>query len=339
MVIPVKNGIVKFAASLLVVAAFAAVPARAQKIVVPKPKCSIGAVVYNNQAAVVSTSGRCFVPSYKRHKLQKLPSKWSYSWTGYDKSGATFGTGSKGSGKRSSFPLNPARFYTVKVTFTVTTPKTKSHPKASASKTQTITTGGTGLVVPGLGDGPETTPPSVVNGVNPLCPFTDPYVDSHFNGQALCGTAASESCAFVSAPTLSPDGTVQSGQWLCPGGQCVAPPSVARGPYQWFGYNVFFVTAYMCGNGDLVGSYGLATVSLINTDGSSCTLHPDGLGEVPIFRLPPEWGGTLKVTFTEGTFNRKTGRTWPVEYETAQFKLGGTQNGCISPNWKMESIQ
>jgi hypothetical protein len=305
----------------------------------PKPRCTVGAITYNDQTALVSvSSGQCFVPKHKGHKARMLRAKWGYSWVGYDQFGETFGAASHGAGKGLSFKLNPARFYTVKVVFTITTPKTKTHPQVSASRKQTIPTGGVGLVVPGLGDGPGTTPPAVVNGVNPLCPFTDEYVDS-FIPTPQCGTAAPGSCAFVSAPTMSSDGTIQAGRWLCPGGQCAAPPNVARGPYLWFGYDVFFVTAYMCGAGDLVGAFGLTTITLVDADGSSCTLHPNGTGEVPTFRLPPEWGGTVKVTFTEGTFDRSNGKSWPVEYETAQFRLNGSQNGCASPNWKMESIQ
>jgi hypothetical protein len=304
----------------------------------PAPRCTIGTVAYNDQTTVVSATGRCFVPRYKGHKTRKLPGKWSFTWIGYDESGVTFGAKNRGVGKGANVKLNPARFYTVKVTFVVTSPRAGVRPKASASKTQTVTLGGVGLVSAPLGNGPGTSPPPIVNGVNPLCPFHDSYVDREYPG-AQCGTAEPGSCAFVTAPTMSSDGTIRAGRWLCPGGRCAAPPNVARGPYKWFGYNIFFVTGNFCGDRDLYSVVGLTSISLVNSDGSTCTLHPDGEGVVPVFRLPPGWGGAARVTFTGFAMNWKTRKTWLMEYETAQLTLNGSANGCTSPDWQMESIQ
>jgi hypothetical protein len=327
--------------SLCLAAAFAAVRAQAslpKHAAAPKPQCVIGTITYSpNSSLVAVKSGKCYVPAYRGHAAKPLAPNWSYSWTGYDQSGAVVSPNGKGAGKSRSFTFNSGLFYTLKVTFTITSPEAGQRPKASGSKSVTIKVGGLGSTGETLDSGPGTTPPPVINGVNPLCPFTDSYVETFgiTPAGAQCGVVVPGSNAFVTPPTISADGTVEAGRWLSPAGPCAVPPANVRGPFQWFGSSVTSYGVYLCGNGSTGGSMGVSTITLVNADGSSCTLHPGNITSVAVFRLPLDWGGTLKVTFLGVAFD-SNGNRLPGEYETAQFQLTGSQNGCASPLWSIQ---
>jgi hypothetical protein len=269
------------------------------------PKCLIRSINVNARTGRVKAVGGCRIRGYRTH------TRWTYSYTVHDHQGNRCGQRST-TGSRRFFSIRPLGVYRVTLRFTL-----RAHLRSgqlrgrTVSRSKTINLGGRMAQCGKLGKAPL--PPAT-----DLCAWPPPPAMARYGS---CGFPQEGTlCAWSSRPAFT-NGWASPGSIACKAGSCWLEQ---KGAFPWLGYDAPWVEL-RCGNpADPPSSQahlGTLGVGLTNPQGQTCGPVSTPIFNILAFRVPPAWGGTLKVIWTLQSRGTQ-------EFLTAQFRLPGTEDGC-----------
>lgn len=264
---------------------------------IPKPICTIASIKLLASRQAVAAVGSCKV------RNRRIPVAWKHVYSSRDVETNTCGSPKIGSAR--TFVVRPPGAHRVRVTFTLTTPRSPMWTGARVSRTATLTLGGRGAHCARLRD--AAIPPAAV-----MCHWqpTTPWP---------CGTLTAGTTAAWTSPITFKDGVVSAGRIATEVGECWLAPLLNFPSYDYLGFRQQ-PQRLLCADNEV---YALLQwyLTMVNPRGEACGPWRPPFIDIFRFRIPSSWGGELRVMWQiEGGAGRDT--------TAATIKLPGNEDGC-----------